>query len=110
MNQIDTNNQKHQELIELYLFCDAQNSLSFRKRVAVDLRYTEISISTYSKELDALSDLELEKKLESIKAPWWMEAYEKYLRNNKELLLVSFWLPFIGKIFLWWKSRIKGNS
>lgn len=88
-----------------YIFDEFKYSLSFRRRISFDLGYIKVNIPSYSKELDALTDGELEEKFKSLNIPWWNNAYEKYLRNNRKLSVVFLFFPFIGKVYLWWKSR-----
>lgn len=80
----------HLDLVEEYCFYEGFYSLSFRNRVMYDLGYVKITFSTYSKELDALSDGELEERINSIKKPWWNNFYEKVLEDNKGILFILF--------------------
>lgn len=96
---------QHLLSVSNYIFDEFKYSLSFRERISFNLGYTKVNIPSYSKELDALTDKELEEKFKSLKIPWWNNAYEKYLRNNKKLSIVSLYFPFIGKVYIWWKSR-----
>lgn len=80
----------HLDLVEEYCFYEGLYSLSFNGRIMYDLGYTKITFSTYSKELDALSDGELEERINSIKKPWWNNIYEKVLEDNKGILFILF--------------------
>lgn len=97
--------QEHLELVALYIYSKSFNSFSLKTRIAVDLGYLKMQIASYSKEVDALSDEEILSKLKQLKTPWWNDAYGKYLKNNRKLLLAFLYIPFMGKIYLWWKSR-----
>lgn len=60
-------------------------SLSFRDRMAWDLGMTHYQLREPSKELLALSDVELIRRAGSLKAPWWDTIYEKIRKNEKYL-------------------------
>ena len=96
---------QHLSSVSDYIFDEFKYSLSFKRRISFDLGYTKVNIPSYSEELDALTDEELNEKFKSLKIPCWNDAYEKYLENNRKLLTVFFYIPFIGKAYLWWKSR-----
>lgn len=90
----------HLDLVEEYCFYEGFYSLSFRDRVMYDLGYVKITFSTYSKELDALSDEELEERINSIKKPWWDGIYYKILEDNKGILFIlSLVLYMVDGIF-----------
>lgn len=78
----------HIDLVEQYCFYEGFYSLSFRNRIRYDLRLVMITFSTYSKELDALSDKELEERMASIKIPWWNSIYGKIAENHKGVLFI----------------------
>ena len=80
----------HQDLVEECCFYEGLYSLSFKGRIMYDLGHVKITFSTYSKELDALSDEELEERINSIKKPWWNNIYEKVLEDNKGILFILF--------------------
>lgn len=80
----------HKDLVEECCFYEGFYSLSFRDRIMYDLGYVKITFSTYSKELDALLDGELEERINSIKKPWWNGIYYKILEDNKGILFVLF--------------------
>ena len=80
----------HQDLVEECCFYEGFYSLTFRDRIKYDLGYVKITFCAYSKELDALSDMELEARINSIKKPWWNNIYEKVLEDNKGILFILF--------------------
>lgn len=80
----------HLDLVEECCFYEGFYSLTFKGRIMYDLGYVKITFSTYSKELDALSDGELEERINSIKKPWWNGIYEKILEDNKGILFIVF--------------------
>lgn len=80
----------HLDLVEECCFYEGFYSLTFKGRIMYDLGYVKITFSTYSKELDALSDGELEERINSIKKPWWNGIYEKILEDNKGILFIIF--------------------
>lgn len=85
----------HLDLIEECCFYKGLYSLSFKGRIMYDLGYVKITFSTYSKELDDLSDEELEERINSIKKPWWNNIYEKVLEDNKYILFILFLVLYI---------------
>lgn len=88
----------HLDLVEECCFYEGLYSLSFKDRIMYDLGYIKITFSTYSKELDALSDEELEERINSIKKPWWNNIYEKVLEDNKCILFILFLVLYIVDI------------
>lgn len=62
----------------------------------MDLEIVCYNISTYSKELDALSNENLQQKINKQKKPWWNSLYRKYLYRHTRRLLIIF-LLFIRK-------------
>lgn len=85
----------HLDLVEECCFYEGLYSLSFKGRIMYDLGYVKITFSTYSKELDALSDEKLEERINSIKKPWWNNIYEKVLEDNKYILFILFLVLYI---------------
>ena len=85
----------HLDLVEECCFYEGLYSLSFKGRIMYDLGYVKITFSTYSKELGALSDEELEERINSIKKPWWNNIYEKVLEDNKGILFILFLVLYI---------------
>lgn len=59
----------HLDLVEECCFYEGFYSLTFKGRIMYGLGYVKITFSTYSRELDALSDEELEESINSIKKP-----------------------------------------
>lgn len=71
----------HNKLMSTYLFHKSLYSFSFKERTSIDLGMITFTHSHYSKELDKLSNKELEDKFEVLKKPWWNNIYEKsYIR------------------------------
>lgn len=91
----------HSRLMSTYLFCKSLYSFSFKERVSIDLDMIMFTPSFYNKDLDNLSNEELEKKLSSLKKPWWNDFYEKKVRKNKKLLLLIF-LLFLRRDYSWY--------
>lgn len=85
----------HLDFVEECCFYEGLYSLSFKGRIMYDLGYVKITFSTYSKELDALSNRELEESINSIKKPWWNNIYEKVLEDNKCILFILFLVLYI---------------
>lgn len=83
-----SNREYHLSLISTYIFCKVFYSMSLYKRVCYDLGYILFSISNYDKELDALSDKELEEKLSSITKPQWYDKYE-YIHKKRDIELLK---------------------
>lgn len=86
MDKESSNNRDyHLHLISIYIFNSFYYSMSLQTRVWYDLGYMHISINTYNKELDKLTDEELEEKLHSLKAPWWEDMYNEVSKDRKLL-------------------------
>lgn len=88
-----------------YLFRKGLYSLSFKDRVLMDIGCLSFQSRTYSRELDALSDKELEHRLKMLKAPWWNDFYQERLRKNKKILYIMYLLG-IRKEFSWQSLRL----
>lgn len=88
-----SNREYHLSLISLYIFSNTFYSMSLQTRVCYDLGYICFNISRYNKELDALSDKELEEKLSSITKPQWYDKYEYIEKRNKRLLKILYYFP-----------------
>lgn len=88
-----SNRERHLQLVSLYAFSSAFNSMSLQTKAGYDLGYIKIYISSYDKKLDALSDEELEEKINSIKKPEWYDKYEYIKKRNKQLLQVLYFIP-----------------
>lgn len=87
----------HYLLISSYLRKKSLYSFSFKKRILIDLGDIEFQVRSYDKALDALTDAELEEKLDSLKAPWWNGIYKKISKNIK--FLIIFKILFIQRDF-----------
>ena len=98
MNNIEL--EHHKKLISTYLFCRSLYSFSFKERISIDLDMLMFTPSFYNKDLDRLSDEELEIKLSSLKKPWWNNFYVKYLHKHKKRLLLIF-LLMIRRDYNW---------
>lgn len=90
----------NRKLISTYLFCKSLYSFTFKERINVDLDIIMFTPSAYNKDLDSLSNEELEKKLSSLKRPWWNNFYVKYLHNHKKRLLLIF-LLIVRRDYSW---------
>lgn len=88
------------KLISTYLFCRSLYSFSFKERIGIDLDMLMFTPSFYSKDLDRLSNEELEKKLSSLKKPWWNNFYVTYLHKYKKRLLLIF-LLMVRRDYSW---------
>lgn len=83
-------NVRHKGLVTSYIIRKFKYSLSFENRVSMDLGYTNYTLNFSSKELEAISDEELENRIKALKKPWWYDLYEKYLEYNTRRLLICF--------------------
>lgn len=82
---MEQNNYYHRWLISSYFFNKSVYALSFTNRMLFDLDCLTIQPRTHSKELDKLSDKDLEEKIEALKVPWWNDIYEKKIKPDHEL-------------------------
>lgn len=89
-------------LVSTYTLYNFLYNLSLGSRIEMDLGYTHYNINLHPKELYKFSKEELKEKIKSLKAPWWHNSYEKFLKKNRILLLLTYHFPFIGKIYLRW--------
>ena len=80
----------HRTLMSSYIFYRFLYSLSFEKKIGMDLGIACYYISSYSKELDALSDEELSKKMDGLKKPWWYDAYEEAFCDREHFFEVLY--------------------
>lgn len=99
-----SNDEYHSWLVSSYFFNKNLYSLSFTDRVLMDLECLNIQFRSYSKELDKLSNKEIEDRLKALKAPWWNNFYKKNLHKNKKILYVIFIL-IIRKDLSWRSIR-----
>ena len=77
-------------LMSSYIFNKFRYHQEFDDRIAMDLGMVRYNISSYSKELDALSDEELTKKLEELKEPWWYDVYEEAFCDKEHFFEVLY--------------------
>ena len=88
-----SNREYHLHLVSICIFNEVFYSMSLQDRIRYDLGYICFSISSYDKELDALSDKELEDKIKSIEKPQWYDKYEYIIKRNKNLLRILYYFP-----------------
>lgn len=79
---------KHDLLVSMYCDRKSEYSRSFAERVMIDTGEICYSNSSHYKELDALSDKELEERLRALKAPWWNGIYRRISKHETLLLLI----------------------
>lgn len=106
IDKIDDARIKHLELVESYIYQEVMYSLSFEDQVSMDLRYANIQISDYDEGVDALSDEEIKKRMESLKRPWWYGFYEKRIQKHKVLLFFILTLLSIKNLILWLPKQL----
>lgn len=87
---MENKSEKHYGLISSYIFNRFLYSLSFEDKVAMDLGMDCYNIRSYSKELDALSDEELSKKMDELKKPWWYDTYEEAFCDREHFFEVLY--------------------
>lgn len=102
-----TNEIQYQPLVFSYLHTKLRYSLSFRQRVEFNLGIVDYLFDTDDKELNALSEKELEDMINSLKAPWWNKIYELIFEYHTSLLAII-WLLLNLKIIL--KSKKHKNE
>lgn len=88
-----SNREYHLHLVSICIFNRIFYSMSLQKRICYDLGYICFNICSYDKELDALSDKELEDKINSIEKPQWYDKYEYIIKRNKNLLRILYYFP-----------------
>lgn len=103
-NQI--NEIQYQPLVFSYLHTKLRYSLSFRQRIEFNLGIVDYLFDTDDKELNALSEKELEDMINSLKAPWWNKIYELIFEYHTSLLAII-WLLLNLKIILKSKKHKK---
>lgn len=101
-----TNEIQYQPLVFSYLHTKLRYSLSFRQRVEFNLGIVDYLFDTDDKELNALSEKELEDMINSLKAPWWNKIYELIFEYHTSLLAII-WLLLNLKIILKSKKHKK---
>lgn len=75
----------HSALAFSYIHRRIVYSMSLQMRACYDIGYATISFNTDDKKLNTLSDKELEKMINSLKAPKWNAKYEYIKERNKHL-------------------------
>ena len=90
---------QYQPLVFSYLHTKLRYSLSFRRRVEFNLGIVDYLFDTDDKELNALSEKELEDMINSLKAPWWNKIYEIIFEYHTSLLAIV-WLLLNLKVIL----------
>lgn len=86
----NTDDSRHRMLMSSYIFNKFRYHQEFNDRIAMDLGMVCYNISSYSKELDALSDEELTKKFEELKKPWWYDVYEETFCDKEHFFEVLY--------------------
>lgn len=93
-----SNREYHLHLVSICIFNRIFYSMSLQKRVCYDLGYICFNICSYDRELDALSDKELEDKINSIEKPQWYDKYEYIAKKSKRLLRILYFFPTIKMV------------
>lgn len=88
-----SNREYHSALAFSYIHRRIVYSMSLQMRACYDIGYTTISFNTDDKKLNTLSDKELEKMINSLKAPKWNAKYEYIKERNKHLLIPLCYIP-----------------
>lgn len=88
-----SNRKYHLRLVSICIFNRIFYSMSLQRRISYDLGYIRFSIIRYAEELDALSDKELEDKINSIEKPQWYDKYEYIRKRSKYLLEILYHFP-----------------
>lgn len=104
-----SNREYHLRLVSICIFNRVFYSMSLQTRIRYDLGYICFSISRYDKELDALSDKELEDKINSIERPQWDDKYEYIIERNKNLLKILYFFPTMRVINIIYE-KLKQNE
>lgn len=99
-----SNREYHLHLVSIYIFNEVFYSMSLQDRIRYDLGYICFSISRYDKELDALSDKELEDKINSIEKPQWYDKYEYIIKRNKNLLRILYYFPTLKVVNIFYEK------
>lgn len=87
---MESKSESRYSLMSSYIFRRFLYSLSFERKIEMDLGVTCYNISFYSKELDALSNEELSKKMSELKKPWWYDAYEEVFCDREHFFEVLY--------------------
>lgn len=104
-----SNREYHLYLVSICIFNEVFYSMSLQNRIRYDLGYICFSISRYDKELDALSDKELEDKINSLKKPQWYDKYEYIRKRNKNLLRILYFFPTLRVVNILYE-KLKQNE
>ena len=104
-----SNREYHLHLVSIYIFNEVFYSMSLQDRIRYDLGYICFSISRYDKELDALSDKELEDKIKSIEKPQWYDKYEYIIKRNKNLLRILYYFSTLKVVSILYE-KLKQNE
>lgn len=83
----------HSALAFSYIHRRIVYSMSLQLRACYDIEYATISFNTDDKKLNTLSDKELKKMINSLKAPKWNAKYEYIKERNKHLLIPLCYIP-----------------
>lgn len=104
-----SNREYHLHLVSICIFNEVFYSMSLQDRIRYDLGYICFSISRYNKELDALSDKELEDKIKSIEKPQWYDKYEYIIKRNKNLLRILYYFSTLKVVSILYE-KLKQNE
>lgn len=104
-----SNREYHLRLVSICIFNRVFYSMSLQTRIRYDLGYIKYCIRSYDKELDALSDKELEDKINSIERPQWDDKYEYIIERNKNLLRILYFFPTMRVINILYE-KLKQNE
>lgn len=104
-----SNREYHLHLVSICIFNEVFYSMSLQDRIRYDLGYICFSISRYDKELDALSDKELEDKIKSIEKPQWYDKYEYIIKRNKNLLRILYYFSTLKVVSILYE-KLKQNE
>lgn len=99
-----SNREYHLHLVSICIFNEVFYSMSLQDRIRYDLGYICFSISRYDKRLDALSDKELEDKINSIEKPQWYDKYEYIIKRNKNLLRILYYFPTLKVVNIFYEK------
>ena len=105
-----SNREYHLRLVSSCIFNKVFYSMSLQRRICYDLGYIKYYIRSYDKELDALSDKELEDKINSIKKPQWWDKYEYIEKRSKRLLRILYFFPTIKMVNFFYEILSSRNN
>lgn len=94
-----SNGEYHLSLVHNYIYYSFRYSFSFKQRIDYNLGFIEYLLDYEDEEVMALSNEELEKRIKSLKAPWWNKIYEIVLEDHTFLLAIV-WLLLNPRIIL----------